>query len=247
VGGTATLFEVINGVTGLPNVQIAFWPSGRTNLFLQYFERDTRELFLSPRNLIFSGVTSFDLIRYGSNYGICFGIMGLEALIALYRYRIVEYTRIPPCISDKLCLAMGAYYLLQRKGEQFYHVIIDGEHQYGKYISLLVANQPCYAGSMRPASDAIPHDGLLDLYLVKCPPPLHLFAVMTDYIRGNYHKWPQYISHFRGKKVSISSEHVMLVNVDGEYFYDTTIDCEVIPHAVNFVCPTCNRTGSGVP
>jgi diacylglycerol kinase family enzyme len=246
VGGTATLFEVINGAIDLPNVQIAFWPFGRTNLFLRYFEANTREFFLSPRNLIFSGVTSFDLIRYGNNYGICFGIMGLEALIALHRYRLLEYTRIPPGISDKFCLAMGVYYTLKRKGEQFYDVVIDGEQRHEKYISLLAANQPCYAGNMRPASDAVPDDGLLDLYLVKCPPPLHLFAVMLDYIRGNYHKWPQYISHVRGKKVSISSEHVMLINVDGEYFYDTTIDCEVIPHAVNFVCPTCSRTGNGV-
>jgi diacylglycerol kinase family enzyme len=81
---------------------------------------------------------------------------------------------------------------------------------------------------------------LLDIYLVKRPPLLHLFAVMTDYIRGNYHKWPQYISHFRGKRVKISSEQVILISVDGEHFYDTTINCEVIPRAVDFVCPTTN-------
>ena len=34
----------------------------------------------------------------------------------------------------------------------------------------------------------------------------------------------------------------MLINIDGECFYDTTLDCEVIPHAVDFVCP-----GPGVP
>jgi diacylglycerol kinase family enzyme len=250
VGGTATLFEVINGVTDLPNVQIAFWPFGRKNLFLQYFGTDKKEYFRSLRNLIFSGVASFDLIRCGTNYGICFGIMGLEALIALYRYRITEHAGILSGISDQICLAAGAYHSLKGKGEQFDNIVIDGEHRCEKCISLLVANQPCCGENMRPASDAVPDDGLLDIYLVKRAPPLRFFAVMTDYVRGNYHKWPQHISHFRGKKVSISSDHVMLINVDGEYFYNTTIDYEVIPHAVDFVCPGTgvphNRTGTGV-
>ncbi|MDR2052880.1 MAG: hypothetical protein LBP80_05655 [Treponema sp.] len=240
VGGTATLFEVINGVTGLPNVQIAFWPFGRTNLFLQHFEANRRECFRFLRNLIFSGVASFDLIRYGNNYGICFGTMGVGALISLNMRRVVEHAGIFSGISDQILLAVSAYYGLKRQCEQFYHVTIDDEHWREKYISLLVANQPCYTENMRPAPDAVPDDGLLDLYLMKRPPPLRLFAVITDYIRGNYHKWPQYISHFRGKKVSISSEQVILINVDGEYFYDTTIDCEVIPRAVDFVCPQPN-------
>jgi diacylglycerol kinase family enzyme len=248
VGGTATLFDVINGVTGLPNVQIAFWPFGKTNLFLRYFEADKRERFHCLRNLIFSGVASFDLIRCGNNYGICFCTIGLEALAALYRYRIIEYAGIFSGISDKSRLAFGTDYGLKGKGEQFYHVVIDDERRSDQYISLLVANQPYYAGDMRPASDAVPDDGLLDLYLVKRPPPLRLFTVMTDYIRGNYHKWPQYISHFRGKRINISSEHVMHINVDGEYFYNTAIDCEVIPHAVDFVCPKTSvprTTGQG--
>ncbi|MDR2784520.1 MAG: hypothetical protein LBB83_01260 [Treponema sp.] len=251
VGGTATLFEVINGVIDLPNVQIAFWPFGRTNLFLQYFEADKREHFHSLRNLIFSDVVSFDLIRCGNNYGICFGIIGLEALVALHRYRIIEHAGILSGLSDQICFAIGAYYGLKRKGEQYYNVVIDGKQQYEKYISLSAANQPFFTGNMRPASDAVPDDGLLDLYLIKCPPPLRLFAVMSDYIQGNYHKWPQYISHFRGKKISISSEQVMLINLDGEYFYDTVIDCEVIPRAVDFVCPKpgvpYNRTRNDTP
>jgi diacylglycerol kinase (ATP) len=245
VGGTATLFEVINGVINLPNVQIAFWPFGETNLFLRYFEADKREYFRSLRNLIFSGVTSFDLIRYGNNYGICFGIMGLEAIIARHRYRIVGYAGFLSGISDQICLALGAYYILKKQGEQFYNVVIDGKHRYEKYVSLLVANQPCYAGNMRPAADAVPDDGLLDVYLVKRPLLPHLFAVMTDYLRGNYHKWPQYISHFRGKRVTIYSEQSMFINVDGEYFYENVIDCEVIPRAMDFVCPkqVCRTTG----
>jgi diacylglycerol kinase family enzyme len=251
VGGTATLFEVINGVTGLPNVQIAFWPFGRTNLFLRYFDVENREQFRSLRNLIFSGIASMDLIRYGNNYGICFGLMGLEAVIARHRNRIVERAGFLSGFSDQICFMIGAYYTLKRQGEQFYDVVIDGEHRREKYISLLVANEPCYTGNMRPASDAVPYDGLLDLYMVKRPPLLHLFALMTDYLRGNYHKWPQYISHFQGKRVTISSEQVMLINVDGEYFYDTAIDCEVIPHAMDFVCPAANvpynRTGSRSP
>jgi diacylglycerol kinase (ATP) len=174
--------------------------------------------------------------------------MGLEALIALHMRRIIERAGIFSGISDQIRFAVGTYYGLKRQGEQFYHVTIDNEHWREKYISLLVANQPYYTENMRPASDAVPDDGLLDLYLMKRPPPLHLFAVMTDYMRGNYHKWPQYISHFRGKKVSISSERVILINVDGEYFYDTTIDCEIIPRAVDFVYPQSNvpfdRTGS---
>jgi diacylglycerol kinase family enzyme len=240
VGGTGTLFDVINGMIGLPNVQVAFWPFGRDNSFLRYFEEGKRERFHSLRNLIFARVTPFNVIRCGNNYGICFGSIGLGAIAARRRDRIAEYAGISPGFPGIICLALGAYRSLKNERAQFYNVVIDGESRRGKYISLLAANWSRCAEKARVSPDA----GYLDLYLVKNPPLFRLFAVMADYIRGDYHKWPQYISHFRGKKISISSERVMSICIDGEYFYDAAIDCELIPCAIDFVWP--QKAGSQI-
>jgi diacylglycerol kinase family enzyme len=90
---------------------------------------------------------------------------------------------------------------------------------------------------MSPAVDARPDDGILDLYLVRAVPWIKLIGMALDYIRGFYYKWPHSISHFRGKIISISSDQIMSICIDGEMFYDSVIDYEVIPRAVDFACP----------
>jgi diacylglycerol kinase family enzyme len=237
VGGTGTFFEVINGGMGLANVQIAFWPFGNENLFLQYFGESKMDHFRSLRNLVFSEVASFDVMRCGNSYGICNGFMGMETLVARDGDRIINLANTSPALSNLIYLAVGGYYGLKKKKEQPYSIRVDGKVLDGSYISLMAANQPYNANRMCPAPEAVPNDGLLDLYLVRPVPYIQHFAVMLDYVRGRYRKWPAFISHIRGKKISVSSGRIIPVCLDGEYFYDSHVDFEVVPHAVDLACP----------
>jgi diacylglycerol kinase family enzyme len=245
VGGMGTLFEVINGVVGLPNVQVACWPFGLDNTFLWRFGKDRIEHFRSLKKLVFSGVSSFDLIRCGNNYGICAGYMGMEAVASKHGDHIVENVDFLPrwlVRSGGIYLALALYHCLKKRGDQSYQVMLDGQPLHGSYHSILIANEPYLAAGMNPAVDARPDDGILDVYLIRQTPPFKIPGMVLDYAYGRYEKWPQYISHHRAKNIHVASDQIMPVCIDGEHFYDAVADYEVVPRAVDFVCPTGTGT-----
>jgi diacylglycerol kinase family enzyme len=240
VGGMGTLMEIINGVVGLPNVQVAAWPFGIDNAFLRYFGKDRMERFRSLRNLIFSGVSSFDLIRCGNNFGICAALMGVEAIAAREGDRILGSVDFIPgwfIRCGGIYLVLSIYYAIKKETSQSYQVMIDGVPLYGDYISILVANQPYLGSGLQPAVDARPDDGLLDVYLIRSLAGLNIAGLALDYAQGRYTKWSQYISHYRGKTIAVSSDQIMEICLDGEHFYDVAVEYQAVPRGLDFVCP----------
>jgi diacylglycerol kinase family enzyme len=240
VGGMGTLFEVINGVAALPNVQVACWPFGIDNTFLCYFGQDRIERFRSLKNLVFSGVSSFDLIKCGHNYGICAGYMGVEAIASQQGDRIIENVDFLPrwvIRTGGIYLALALYHGVKQEAALPYRIMIDGVFLQGTYRSILIANEPFLSNGLSPAADARPDDGVLDVYLIQQAPNIKMPALVFDYARGHYGKWPRYISHYRARNVSISASQMAHVCLDGEHFYDTAVEYEVVPRAVDFVCP----------
>jgi len=101
----------------------------------------------------------------------------------------------------------------------------------------MIANAPCYGLSMYPAIDAHPDDGVLDVYVVKNAPKMKILRIIPGYTHGNYRKLPHMVLHYRAKKIKVTSDEVMCMSVDGEHFYGTSTEYEIIPQAVRFVCP----------
>ncbi|MDR3254323.1 MAG: hypothetical protein LBT31_01975 [Synergistaceae bacterium] len=234
VGGTSTLFEVVNGAIGLPNVQIANYPLGRCNSFVRCFGDDKLYLFQSLRNLAFSETIAVDVIRCGFNYSIAFGALGVESTSGRTGEALMDWVG----YNADVCYRLAAvYYLLRSDSGENYRINLDGVKLDGNYVSILAANQPCYGINLKPGVGAVPNDGLLDLYLVKKTSRFKQLRLMHDYINGQHGKWFDYISHHTGRRVSVSSENVMCICADGERFYNTSIDFEIIPYAVDFVCP----------
>jgi diacylglycerol kinase (ATP) len=233
IGGTCTLFEVINGIVGLANVEVASYPYGKANSFLKYFGAKNEKLFLSMTSQVFDATVPMDIIRCGNNYGICYGLVGIEAHTNVLGEKLI-LKRLPGDIS--YTLAAMAMVLSGRAGQKYF-IEIDGEQIEGDFISIMVANAPCYGLNMHPAIDAHPDDGILEVYVVKNAPAMQLFTRIPGYTRGNYRNIPDLVSHYRAKKIKLSSDEVMCMSVDGEHFYGMSIEYEIIPQAVQFVCP----------
>ncbi|MDR3322334.1 MAG: hypothetical protein LBS93_07790 [Synergistaceae bacterium] len=234
VGGTSTLFEVINGAIGLPNAQVANCPMGRCNSFVRSFGEKNIYLFRSLRNLVFSNTVPVDAIRCGYNYSVSFSTIGSESISGLNGEAIMDLFGYNSDIFYRLAALCN---LLKPDAGTSYKITLDGTTLDGDYISMLIANQPCYGIGLKPAVDAIPNDGLLDLYLVRRTSRLQRARMMHDYTHGRYGRWPRYIAHHAGKRLSISSGEVMSICTDGERSYNTSIEFEIVPYAVDFVSP----------
>jgi len=234
LGGTGTLFEIVNAVVDLPNVQIASYPMGRTNIFLHYFGLDKAPLFASVEKQVFSNVIGIDAIRCNHNYSISSVLIGFEAYIDNKGDKLIGKTHLP---SD-LCYAFVALpYIWKGTVTQNYRINLDGQCLDGEYITIMVANQPWYSENLCPGIDAHPDDGVFDVYLSKDSNKVLRIIGTAEYLKGRYAKLPSYIFHYTGRKLNVSSDKLIFISVDGETFYDNSIECELLPGAIRFVLP----------
>jgi signal transduction histidine kinase/diacylglycerol kinase family enzyme/DNA-binding response OmpR family regulator len=233
IGGTGTFFEIVNSVVGLPNVEIASHPYGKANSFLRYFGIKNEKLFLPLESQVFDKTIPMDIIRCGNNYGICYGMSGIEAYANAVGDKWIE-KGMPADISYMIA---GMIMILSGKTGQNYFMEIDDHRIKGDFASVMVANAPCYGVNMHPAIDAHPDDGLLDVYAFKNASRMKLLSCVPSYTHGNYRNMLDLVSHYRAKKIKLSSDEVMCMSIDGEHFYGTSIEYELLPKAVRFVCP----------
>ena len=233
IGGTGTFFEVINGVAELPNVEVAAYPYGKANTFLRYFGTGNVNWFFSLKSQVFDKAVPMDIIHCGNNYGICYGITGIEAHANALGDTWIKKS-IPGDISYTLA---GMAMVLRGKCSQNYFLEIDGNRVEGDFASVMIANAPCYGLNMYPAIDAHPDDGVLDVYIFKNVSKMKILTHIPGYTHGNYRNMLDFISHYRAKKIKLSSDEVMCMSIDSEHFYGSSIEYEIMPKAVRFVCP----------
>jgi len=234
-GGAGTLFEVVNGAANLPNAEVAAYPMGTSNEFLLYFGKGNGHLFRSIRNQATSGTTPVDAIRCGNIHGISHALVGMEARSNRDGVEMLERTNLP---ADFCYVWPAAWEILTgRIKAQSYKIDVDGMPFDGNYMSINIANGPCYGENMYVAGDAHPNDGLLEVSLMNDMSVLKLLTTIHPYTTGQYKKIPDRIRRVSGKKIKISSDEVMCVCLDGETFYENSIEYEVAPHAIHFVCP----------
>ena len=70
VGGDGTLFEVINGVIGLPNVQVAVCSRPDKNEFIKNFGGKYSHLFSSFQSMVFADTVPVNVLRWGHHFGL---------------------------------------------------------------------------------------------------------------------------------------------------------------------------------
>jgi diacylglycerol kinase family enzyme len=234
-GGTGTLFEVVNGTIGLPNVQISVYPMGLANAFVSWFGKEKVDMFRSLWNLVFSRIVTLDAIRYGDNFGIAWGAVGIDAQGNRDGNILVDNFGIPPPLSF---WAAGAYHASLKKNVQHLRISVDGQSFDGDYKSVIIANEPTYGFNFNPAVDARPDNGVLDIYLVRPASLLFTFPMSLDYETGSYHKWPEHVVHVQGKKICLLSDQTITICLDGEVYLDSGAEFEIIPRAIDFALPT---------
>ncbi|MDR3138623.1 MAG: hypothetical protein LBT95_03000 [Treponema sp.] len=245
VGGDGILFDCLNGIVGLPNAELVPVPYGRTNDFVRAFGEGKNDLFKNIPLLALAAFIPTDILHCGSNYALNLCLVGLESAAV---FRAVEMQQrlkdFPRFIRNSRRLYNVLYYLGgflamcdQKIIRQEYTIGIDGEDLSGSYVSVNIANGPCYGGDKSAVVTAVPDDGLMDVLLFKGRGTLRGLSRILPYTGGHYDRFPGDFILRRGKTVTIRSRDPMLINLDGEAFLDTNIQVELIQRAVKIAAP----------
>ena len=246
VGGDGILFDCLNGIVGLPNVELAAVPYGVSNDFVRAFGERKNALFRNIRLQAVSPAIITDIIRCGNNYGINFCTVGIESDINMNQLRI--YNKVPRLfrrnqkiisfIYSILFYIYGARAVFNKKIlNQYYKITIDGEDYSGVFGTFNIANGPCYGGKYSVVTTAMPNDGILDAVFYNCTSSIKTAFLITPYTTGGFRRYPKYITMKKFKKIEIHSDDPLLVDLDGEVFFDTSLNVEIIPAAVRIVAP----------
>ena len=231
-GGDGTLFEVINGMFGYPNAQLALMPCGSGNDYVKTYGE--KEAFLNLAAQVEGEVVPVDAIRAGEHISINIGCMGLDANVAA---QMIRYKRLP-LVSGRMAYHLSVVQNFLGKIGARFTVYIDGEEvEKERLLFALAANGRYYGGSYMGAPDADPTDGLLEIVTVKTLPRIKVPFIIRYYKSGEHEKIASLTTHRRGRTMRLKADQPLPVSVDGEIFFTDDITFESLPHSVPFVIP----------
>jgi YegS/Rv2252/BmrU family lipid kinase len=231
-GGDGTLNECLNGAVGYPNVALTHFPCGTGNDFLKTFGPN-KALFSDLNQLLRGEVRPIDVIDCNGRYCINICSVGIDARIGT---DVHKYSRIPLLGGPTGYVVSTAVNFFKGINRPF-RIQAGARTFEGQTALVCICNGRYYGGGFNPVPDARPDDGLLEFLVVKGVSRLTFARVVYHYAKGRYRDYPQLISHFRGREMSISAEGDFVVNLDGEAMTCRTLDVRLIPGGVNFLFP----------
>ena len=231
-GGDGTFSECVNGAAGHDNIALAPIPTGTGNDFCRMFGEQSR-LFLDLPSLLQGSTHKIDLISVNGRYSACICSVGIDARVGT---SVHKYTSLPFCRGGGAYVASAVVELL--KGITRPMKVTCGDFSYdGPATLCCVCNGRYYGGGFNPSPDAMPDDGILDIYFVRNMNLLQVATAIGKYAKGQADRFPQYITHLKGDSVTIEFAEEEVINADGEAIYAQKAEMKLIPRALNLIVP----------
>lgn len=235
IGGEEILFDCLNGVVHFPNTQLASVPYGESNDFLKIFGHENEELFRDISTLVTSGALPTDVIRWGVNYALNSCYIGMNSAISKKLKDMKASLRKGSFLVISKLFSFFNFFLTafdKQIASRKYNITIDDVDYSGNYCLIHIANGPYLSGKLSGVSGASPNDGLFDIALIKSSHTLRTMFSMRRYSGG---KRPGNCIYVQAKKITVASDAKMWIQLDNEYIEDTSIDLNLVNHAVQMV------------
>lgn len=230
-GGDGTIFDVVNGLYGYDNLELAAVPLGSGNDFVRFF--GDRELFLDIDAQIAGTPVKLDAMRCGDKIAVNQCSMGFDAEVC---FKQSNFKKMPVFTGETAYTAALIYCLFKKTVNRFTITVDDGEPVSGDFVFAFGGNCRYYGGGYCAGPYAVPDDGLLDFSIVRAMSVPKLFSRIGEYKKGKHYFWNE-TTYLRGKKMTIHSDVPAAVNIDGECSVVNDSTFEVLEDAITFVIP----------
>lgn len=231
-GGDGTFNECVSGAVNKSNIAVCPFPFGTGNDFCRMFGEE-QKLFTDMDAVIAGTEHDIDVIDCNGRYSINICSVGIDARIGT---NVHKYSSIP-LIGGATGYVVSAIVEIC-KGISRHMVIRSSDYAAdGKFALVCACNGRYYGGGFNPSTDAMPDDGILDIYIISDVNLLTLAALIGKYAKGRGDELPKYITHLRSDHVSIEFDEDNVINLDGEAMSAKKVDMKLIPKAVKMIVP----------
>lgn len=209
-GGDGTINEVIHGIAHLEyRPKIGVIPAGTTNDFARALSIPLKiQLALSV--ILNNKSIHLDIGRVNDQHFI--NIAGGGDLTEL-TYEVPSGMK---AVVGQLAYYMKGIEMLPSLKPVYTRIEYDDKVFEGEIMLFLVANTNSVAGFEKLAPDALINDGYFDLLILKKTNMGEFLRIATAALRGN-HLEDNQIIYTQAKKITVTPENHMQLNIDGEY------------------------------
>ena len=233
VGGDGTINDVLSGLVGLENAQLAVVPCGSGNDFVRNFKH--KEYFLDLDRQLAAETLDIDVIKFGERYAVNMVNIGVDCDIADRAARIK---------SDRLkgsaTYLKAALDILPRRTTYRMRYDIGGEIREEDVLLTAIANGMYCGGGFKSSPMASLTDGLIDVEYVRPLKGFTLLRMLAKYHEGKQlqdkEAW-KYIEYIQTDRLTLTPLIPANVCVDGEIGPYEESSFEVLPGAVRFAVP----------
>ena len=231
-GGDGTLNDVVNGTINYENVYITHYPMGSGNDFIKIFG-DCKDKFRDLDNFSETDYSEFDLIEANERYCINISSIGIDARIGV---EMSKYKKLP-FISGKAAYILSVVFNVIKGINKHMIIDIDNVHLDNKYALVCACNGRYYGGGFNPVPDAVPNDKTIDVLVVKKCSRFTVASIVGKYAKGKYKDYPELITHYRTDTLTVSTDKITPINVDGEILPTNTVIFKISDKKVKFFYP----------
>ena len=232
-GGDGTVNEVVSGVVGSENAEVAIVPIGTGNDFVRVLGK--YEDFLDIEALLEAEAVPFDVLKWNGKYCVNMMNIGFDGEVAARASRAKHYV---PSGLAYICGVVGEFF---KMSSVKFRCVMDGEDLGEKQAQLsLYANGSFCGGGFRSAPYADLHDGLMDVCFIRPVSRLTLIRLIGEYKKGTHmlHKdAAKYFEYYKCSEVKLTFDKPQRVCIDGEIEECETLDLSVHRDAVRIVMP----------
>ena len=231
-GGDGTFNECVCGAALRENVAVCPFPTGTGNDFCRMFGAEA-ELYRDLDAILAGRELPIDLINCNGRWCANICSVGIDARIGA---DVHTYSKLP-VIGGAAAYVVSAAINVFKGINTFMRVKVGDFSSEGKRALVCACNGRYYGGGFNPSIDARPDDGLLEIYVVKEVSLAMLPFLIGKYASGRADELTKYVTHLKGKNLSISFEEENVINIDGEAIFAKDVDMSLHSAAARLVVP----------
>ncbi len=232
-GGDGTFNECVCGAAQKPNVALCPFPTGTGNDFCRMFGEE-KELFRDLNALLDGEVRPIDLIDCNGRWSANICSVGVDARIGT---DVHKYSGIP-LIGGATGYVVSAVVNMFKGIATPMSVTCGDFHQEGKHTLVCACNGRFYGGGFNPSMDAMPDDGIMDVFIAQKVNLIQFAALIGKYAKGRADEMAPIIKHIRTSgELVIRCEKEDVAQLDGEALRATEFRIRMVPKALNLIVP----------